>query len=650
MGSMHTGLEDEKDYTRLAAYFARRAKGGVGLMVTGGFSPNILGWLVPFSSKLSTQKEVQKHQVLTEAVHQEGSKIALQILHAGRYSYHPFAVAPSAVKSAISPFTPWALPRFGVNSTISAYANCARLAKEAGYDGIEIMGSEGYLINQFITQRTNKRRDDWGGDYQSRIRFPLNIVKRVREEVGPQFIIIFRLSMLDLVEHGSTWDEIVILAKALEQAGVTLINTGIGWHEARIPTIATMVPRAAFTFVTKRLKAEVSVPLVCTNRINTPEVAEQLLEDKHADMVSMARPLLADPDFVLKAQANQSNRINTCIACNQACLDHVFKKKTASCLVNPRACHETLLFPKPITKRKKIAIVGAGPAGLACAVAASARGHQVTLFDKEPQIGGQFNLAKTIPGKDEFYETLRYFDTELTTYNVEVKLNTTVTEAQLDPKVFSDIVIATGVYPRTPKIPGVDHPSVKSYLEVLKNPECIGSKVAIIGAGGIGFDIAALLLHGQDKTSTNAKAFYHYWGIDTTVQVPGGLLKTKTKTAPKRHITLLQRRKGKLGKTLGKTTGWIHRQMLKRSQVTQLDGVTYTHIDDQGLHLKRQDKKYVLKVDHIIICAGQHPQNSLSRQLSARQICHHLIGGAYEVNELDAKFAIQQGMSLGDRL
>ena len=642
MGSMHTGLEEDKDYTKLARYFEERAKGGVGLIVTGGITPNLFGRLAPFAAKLTNQKEVKKHRKITEAVHKHKGKIALQILHAGRYGYHPFCVAPSRIKSPISPFTPWALPRWGIEKTIKSYARCAFLAQEAGYDGVEIMGSEGYLINQFIVKKTNKRKDNWGGSYENRIRFPLEIVKAIREKVGPQFILIFRLSMLDLVQEGSTWEEVVYLGKKLETAGVNIINTGIGWHEARVPTIATMVPRGAFTFVTKKMKEQLKIPLVCTNRINTPETAESILAEGSADMVSMARPFLADPEFIKKAEANRSDEINTCIACNQACLDHAFSQKTASCLVNPRACHEAEFDTKTSKKSKKIAVIGSGPAGLAFSVEAAKQGHQITLYDRQNEIGGQFNLAKTIPGKEEFYETLRYFNKQLDLNKVSLKLNTEFNEEKIKQKDFDHYILATGIKPRTPEIKGIDHPKVLSYTEAIKKKETVGSKIAIIGAGGIGFDVAELLLHSKNEEEND---FYKTWGVDQALKNTGGLKATSDKK-PIREVYLFQRKKGRLGKGLGKTTGWVHRASLKKHKVKMIDGVTYDEINNQGLHYTRNEKKEILKIDHVIICAGQTPETSLEKILQKYDLPYNKIGGSYEARELDAKFAINQGTRL----
>ena len=648
MGSMHTGLEEHSNgFERMAAYYGERASGEVGLIVTGGVAPNRSGWVGPFSAKLTNRKEMQDHRLITTAVHERGGKIAMQILHAGRYGYHPLAVAPSRIKSPISPFSPWPLPSFGVEKTIQDYVDCAALAQEAGYDGVEIMGSEGYLINQFIVAHTNKRKDKWGGSFENRIRFPVEIVKRTREKVGKEFILIYRLSMLDLVNDGSNWEEIVELGKAIESAGATIINTGIGWHEARVPTIATSVPRAAFTFVTKKMKSELSIPLICTNRINTPEVAEQVLADGHADMVSMARPLLADADFVKKAKEGRSEEINTCIACNQACLDHVFKRKIASCLVNPRACHETEIKVEKSEKSKKIAVVGAGPAGLSFACTAAQRGHKVSLFDKAEEVGGQFNMAKKIPGKEEFYETLRYYRKQLELLDVDLRLGKEVAGQEITDGKFDDVVIATGVKPRTPSLPGIDHEKVLSYIDVLHGA-AVGKDVAIIGAGGIGFDIAEYLVHEGDSPSTDLSLFLKEWGLDPKLEVRGGInhgIKPEV-APPARKVHLFQRTKGKIGAKLGKTTGWIHRASLKHKQVNMIDGVSYDKIDDEGLHYSRDGQSHVLKVDHVVICAGQLPERSLAEDLKDRNLNIHLIGGAFEARELDAKYAIDQGTRL----
>ncbi len=588
MGSMHTGLEERPGgFERMAVYFAERAAGGVGLMVTGGIAPNAEGGVYRGAAKLSTPEEANQHLIVTEAVHKAGGKICLQILHAGRYAYSPDLVAPSAIQAPINPFKPKELDEEGIEKQIADFVNCAVLAQTAGYDGVEIMGSEGYFINQFLVKHTNQRSDRWGGDFANRMRLPLEIIRRVREAVGQEFIIIYRLSMLDLLEEGSDWDEVVQLAKAVEAAGVNIINTGIGWHEARIPTIATKVPRGAFVSVTAKLRGEVSVPLVATNRINTPEVAEQALASGAADMVSMARPLLADPEFVNKAAAGKPELINTCIACNQACLDHTFSGKLSSCLVNPRACHETELVYLPINATKKIAVIGAGPAGLSAATVAAKRGHQVTLFDASSEIGGQFNIAKLIPGKEEFYETLRYFAHLLTETGVEVKLNTRVSAEDIAAAGFDEVVLATGIVPRLPEISGIEHPKVSNYLQAIANHQQLGTRVAIIGAGGIGFDVAELLSHSGKSSSLDAGLFWREWGIDTGLTVRGGVAGVKPEFPPSpREIYLLQRKSSKVGANLGKTTGWIHRADLQKKQVKMLNSVEYLKIDDAGLHVR----------------------------------------------------------------
>ena len=650
MGSMHTGLEDRaEDYPRLAAYFAERARGGVGLIVTGGIAPNIAGWSKPFAGKLTNSREVARHRLLTRAVHAEGGKVCMQILHTGRYAYHPLSVAPSRMKAPISPFTPRALTRFGISRQIAAFARCARLAREAGYDGVEVMGSEGYFINQFIAARTNRRSDDWGGPYENRIRLPLEILRSVREAVGREFIVIYRLSMLDLVEGGSSWEEIVQLAKAVEAAGATIINTGIGWHEARIPTIATMVPRAAFTWVTRRLKGEVSVPLVTSNRINDPAVAESVLAAGDADMVSMARPLLADPEFVRKAAENRADEINTCIACNQACLDHVFEQKVASCLVNPRASHETELNYAPAPRSRRVAVVGAGPAGLACATIAAGRGHEVTLFEASGEIGGQFNMAKRIPGKEEFHETLRYFGRQIEIQGVQLRLGKRVDAAELLGGAFDEIVIATGVTPRLPAIDGIEHPKVLSYVDVLLRGSPVGESVALIGAGGIGFDVAEYLGHGGEGSPSgdSTESFMRDWGVDMTLARRGGLMADDGAMRPAaRKIFLLQRKPTPPGRGLGKTTGWIHRTELKRRGVQMIAGASYERIDDSGLHITTQDGARLLEVDNVVICAGQDSLRSLADQLEAGGRKPHVIGGAKLAAELDAKRAIDEGARL----
>lgn len=644
MGSMHTGLEEEKGgFDKLAAFYGERARGGVGLIVTGGIAPNLRGRLVPHGSQLSFPWQVAKHKKVTSAVHQEGGKIALQILHAGRYAYHPFSLAPSALKAPISPFKPRAMSERQIRGTIRDFAATAQLARIAGYDGVEVMGSEGYLINQFICERTNKRTDGWGGSSENRMRFPVEIVRAIRERVGPDFIIIFRLSMLDLVEQGSSLEEVIALGKALEQVGVTLINTGIGWHEARIPTIATSVPRGAFSWVTAELKKHLSVPLITTNRINTPEVAERILAGGEADMVSMARPFLADPEFVIKAAEDRADEINTCIACNQACLDHVFKQKRASCLVNPRACFETELTFGRVPQPKKLAVVGAGPAGLAFACYAAERGHQVSLFDQASEIGGQFNFAKQIPGKEEFHETLRYFARRLEKCGVELYLGQRQSAESLLGGGFDEVILATGIRPRTPNIPGIEHAKVMSYLDVLRDHKPVGDKVAVIGAGGIGFDVAEYLVEGKGDRSRDH--WLKEWGIDKQLGERGGLM-APVIDAPERQVWLLQRKESKVGDGLGKTTGWIHRTVLKNRKVEMLSGVQYLRIDDEGLHIQVGEQQQCLPVDQVIICAGQEPLKELQAGLQAAGKPVHIIGGADVAAELDAKRAIRQGAEL----
>ena len=647
MGSMHTGLEEAKNgYERMAAYFKARAQGGVGLMVTGGVAPNLAGRTAPFASQLSFPWQVKHHRIVTDAVHSmEGAKICLQILHTGRYGYHPFCVAPSRIKSPITPFKPWALTRLGIKKTIWDFANCARLAQKAGYDGVEIMGSEGYLINQFIAPRTNKRTDNYGGSFENRIRLALEIITAVRKKTGDDFIIIYRLSMLDLVDGGSTWPEVVALAKEVEKAGATIINTGIGWHEARVPTIATMVPRAAFAWVTEKLKGEVSIPLITTNRINMPGVIDQVIADGQADMVSMARPFLADPDFMNKAQAGRPDRINTCISCNQACLDHVFKQKIASCLVNPKACHETEFTLTKTVQPKNIAVVGAGPAGLSFAIEAKSLGHNVVIFERNDVIGGQFNIAKEIPGKEEFHETIRYFKVKLEELSVDLRLNTEATEIELEK--FDEVVVAAGVRPRIPKIEGIDSENVLTYQDVLLHKKPVGNKVALIGAGGIGFDAAEYLAHdpSHKPTSVDKEEFYKEWGIDTDYENRGAITGKQT-IPPFRDIYLLQRKTTKFGKGLGKTTGWIHRQSLKDKGINMIGGVSYEKISDQGLHIRLNDKEQLLEVDNIVLCAGQLSNNELYERLESSGRNVHIIGGAKLAEEIDAKRAIDEGVRL----
>lgn len=651
MGSMHTGLEEHpKGFERLAAFYAERARSGVGLIVTGGISPNAEGAVAMGAAKLSTEEDAEQHRIVTESVHRESGKICMQILHAGRYAYNPKSVAPSAVQAQINPFKPHELTEDEIEKQIQDFVHCSALAQKAGYDGVEIMGSEGYFINQFIVERVNLRTDRWGGSYENRIRLPLEIIRRVREQVGAEWIIIYRLSMLDLVEDGSVWGEIVTLAKNVESVGATLISTGIGWHEARIPTIATMVPRAAFTDVTAKLKREVGIPLVTTNRINTPEVAEEILANGQSDIVSMARPFLADGEFVLKAEQGRADEINTCIGCNQACLDHIFQGKLISCLVNPRACHETELnyiLLKREDAIKKIAVIGAGPAGLAFATVAAERGHNVTLFDQADEIGGQFNVAKLIPGKEEFYETLRYFRRRIELTGVNLQLGQTVMVDDLQGIGFDEVVLATGIQPRRPAIEGIENEKVLGYLDVLKYGKSVGKRVAIIGAGGIGFDVAEFITHEGLSPSLSKEAFFKAWGIDKAFNVRGGVAgrQPEPPSSP-REVFLLQRKSGKVGQNLGKTTGWIHRATLKSKGVIMLNNVDYQKIDDEGLHILQDGELKVLSVDTVIICAGQEPLRELQADIEAAGISVHLIGGADDAGELDAKRAIDQGSRL----
>jgi len=649
MGSMHTGLEEAPNgHKRMAAFFAERAKGGVGLIVTGGIGPNDEGATHAVTKRLDSDKAVEHHKEVTAAVHAHGAKICMQILHTGRYAYNKNLVAPSAVQAPINPFTPKELDEDGIQKQIDDFVYTAQQAKRAGYDGVEIMGSEGYFLNQFIAARTNFRSDGWGGEYQNRIKLPIEVVRRVREAVGEHFIIIYRLSMLDLVEGGSTYDEVVELGLEIEKAGATIINTGIGWHEARIPTIATKVPRAAFTWVTAKFKKALNIPVITSNRINTPEIAEAVLARGDADMVSMARPFLADPEFVIKAEQNKASQINTCIGCNQACLDHAFEGKMTSCLVNPRACHETEYAIEPATVIKNIAVVGAGPAGLAAATTAAQRGHKVTLFDADSEIGGQFNIAKQIPGKEEFYETLRYFGVMLALHGVDVRLNTRVDASELNKMGFDEVILATGIVPRTPDIEGIDHPMVLSYIDVIKHKKHVGKCVAVMGAGGIGFDTSEFLSHGKQSTSTDIPAFMKEWGIDMTMTARGGVegMKPQPEASP-REIFLLQRKSTKVGAGLGKTTGWAHRAGLMMKGVKMIAGVEYLKIDDAGLHIRVNEQVQILPVDNVIVCAGQEPLKALAEGLSTP---HHFIGGADFAAELDAKRAIDQGTRLAASL
>ncbi|MEN9465310.1 MAG: 2,4-dienoyl-CoA reductase [Pseudomonadota bacterium] len=658
MGSMHTGLEDRPwHFGELAEYFAERARGGVGLMVTGGFSPNRRGDLLPLGSKMISSLQVPFHKKVTKAVHDNGSKILLQLLHAGRYGYTPFNVAPSAIQSPITPFKPKELTSKDIYKTIDQYARAAKLAQKANYDGVEIMGSEGYFITQMLNARTNKRTDEWGGSYENRMRFPVEVVKKVRETVGPNFIIMFRLSMLDLVEDGSTMMEVIQLAQALEKVGVTLINTGIGWHEARIPTIVTSVPRAAFVEATAKVKAAVKVPVVASNRINMPETAEAILAAGQADMVSMARPFLADPFWVKKVEENRVDEINTCIACNQACLDHTFENKRASCLVNPRACYETTLIYKEVSKAKKVAVVGAGPAGLSCAAVAAERGHQVTLFEERDHIGGQFTYAARIPGKEEFQEQIRYYNAMIQKYHIELKLNHRVSADELLNGGFDEVVIATGVKPRLPKIAGIDHGKVVSYQELLDKELDLGKKVAIVGAGGIGFDVSEYLSHEGVSLTLDKERWWKEWGVDISNEVRGGLVKPQIEPSA-RELTLLQRKSSSFGKGLNKTTGWVHRAVIKMKGVTTIGGASYDSIDDSGLHIsiaqgEHSSKAELVEADQIVMCAGQESVNGLHQTLKAienKSFGLHLIGGAEFAGELDAKRAIRQGCELAAKL
>jgi 2,4-dienoyl-CoA reductase (NADPH2) len=647
MGSMHTGLEEMKDgMERMAVFFSERARGGVGLIVTGGFGPSSEAATHPHTNIISSDEEALKHKTITDAVHAEDSKICMQILHTGRYAFNPNLVAPSAVQAPINPFTPKALDNDGIEKQINDIVQLAKYAQVGGYDGVEIMGSEGYFINQFLAKRTNHREDEWGGEYENRMRLAVEVVRRTREALGEKFIIIYRLSMLDLVEGGSSYEEVLQLGKAIEKAGATIINTGVGWHEARIPTIATKVPRAAFTWVTAKFRKELSIPCITSNRINTPEVAEEVLQRGDADMVSMARPFLADPLFVEKAAAGKSDEINTCIGCNQACLDHVFSGKLTSCLVNPRACHETeiIISDIDVSKKKKLAVIGAGPAGLSFATIAAGRGHDVTLFDSANEIGGQFNIAKQVPGKEEFFETIRYFGKQIELTGVNLQLNTRVSAEDLNEGDYDEIILATGIAPRLPEIEGIEHSKVLNYLDVLRHKKPVGKKVAVIGAGGIGFDVSEYLCHQGVATSQNIPAFMKEWGVDMTLQARGGIEGVVAEVSPSaREVFLLQRKSSKVGAKLGKTTGWIHRTGLKNKGVQMIAGCTYDKIDDQGLHMTVDGTEKVLDVDNVIICAGQDPMRELVEGLNKP---YHLIGGADVAAELDAKRAIDQGTRL----
>ena len=653
MGSMHTGLEDRaRHIDRLAEYFAERAHGGVGLIITGGYAPNRTGWLLPFASDLTSSAQARRHRRVTSAVHDAGGKILLQILHAGRYAYHPLSVSASPIKAPINPFRPRRLSSSGVRSTIDDFARCALLAREAGYDGVEIMGSEGYLLNQFLAQRTNKRKDDWGGTAEKRRRFPVEIVRRVRAAVGSDFIICYRMSMADYVEGGQSWDEIISLATEVEAAGATMLNSGFGWHEARVPTIVTSVPGSAFVDISHAVARHVDIPVVASNRINMPQAAEQILADTHVQLVSMARPLLADPEWVLKAQADRDDEINTCIACNQACLDHAFVKKTVSCLLNPRAGHETELVLLPTRRTRSIAVVGAGPAGLATAVNAALRGHEVTLFEANDVIGGQFDMARRIPGKEEFNETIRYFTTMLATNGVDVRLGIRVSAAELAG--FDHVVLATGVTPRMPVIPGIDHPMVLTYAEAITGAKPIGNSVAVIGAGGIGFDVSEFLVTDNSPTyePQGLKEWKAEWGAADPWDAPGALT-TPIPAPPAREVYLLQRTNGAQGRKLGKTSGWVHRASLKAKGVQQLSGVNYERIDDDGLHISfgpKRERPQLLAVDNVVVCAGQEPVRELEEDLRRNGIDPHIIGGAAFAAELDAKRAIKQGTELAARL
>ncbi|ABG93236.1 2,4-dienoyl-CoA reductase (NADPH) [Rhodococcus jostii RHA1] len=651
MGSIHTGLEDRaKDVPRLAEYFAERARGGVALIVTGGYAPNRTGWLLPFGAKLTNRVEARRHRAITKAVHDEGGKIALQILHAGRYSYQPFSVSASSIKAPINPFRPRKLTGRGVRWQIRNFVRCARLAQQANYDGVEIMGGEGYFINQFLCERTNKRTDKWGGTPENRRRMAVEIVRRTRKAVGPNFIIIFRLSMADLVEGGQTWDEIVALAQEVEAAGATIINTDIGWHESRVPTIVTSVPRAAFADITGKLEKHVSIPVAASNRINMPEVAEEILTRGDAQLISMARPMLADPDWVRKAEAGTPDEINTCIACNQACLDHAFVRKHVSCLLNPRAGRETELTLSPTRAAKRVAVVGAGPAGLSAALGLAQRGHSVTLFEADSEIGGQFGIARKIPGKEEFAETIRYYNRQLPLAGVDVRLDSRVTATELIGE-YDEVIVATGVTPRVPSIPGIDHPKVLTYPEVVRGGKPVGQSVAVIGAGGIGVDVSEFLTHEHSPT-LDLKEWKQEWGV-TEPEAAAGALTTPIPEPSPREVYLLQRKSGRIGAGLAKTTGWVHRAALKNKGVQELSGVNYERIDDDGLHITfgaKREKPRTLAVDNVVICAGQESVRDLVDELTVAGVTTHVIGGADVAAELDAKRAIEQGTRLAARI